>query len=362
MDAGRYIPVLILAAAVAAVQLFTLATGSEYYLTQLTMSAYYALVIIGLCTLMGYAGQISLGHAGFFAIGGYTVSVMTTYDFSGFSGSAVMGLLGTLGLASASGGELHLSPWVSLAAALVITVAVAFIIGIPILKLKGHYLAMASLGFGLIIYRIVLGTRIFGEADGISDVPGFAIAGGLRVSGSPELRIQNYYIAWTLVIIGTVMLINLVKSRAGRALRSIHGSEEAAMAMGVNASRYKLYVFVISAVFASLAGAFMAHLNGGIGPSEADVMKSVKYVAIVAAGGMANLWGALTMGVLLNYISLRGYLGSYDDAFFGAILIAIMLFAPEGLINPAVMKTAAVRARSLIDSIKKKTGRGGHAS
>ncbi|MFC1827928.1 branched-chain amino acid ABC transporter permease, partial [Thermodesulfobacteriota bacterium] len=121
--------------------------------------------------------------------------------------------------------------------------------------------------------------------------------------------------------------------RVGRALRSIHGAEEAANAMGVNTARYKLYIFVLSAVFAAIAGVFVTHYNGGIGPSEAGVMKSVRYVAIVAVGGMANIWGALIMGIVLNFLSLRGVFGSYDDAVFGVILVIIMLFAPEGILN-----------------------------
>ncbi|MGW8287841.1 MAG: branched-chain amino acid ABC transporter permease, partial [Desulfobulbales bacterium] len=108
---------------------------------------------------------------------------------------------------------------------------------------------------------------------------------------------------------------------------------EAANAMGVNTARYKLYIFVLSAVFAALAGVFVTHYNGGIGPSEAGVMKSIRYVAIVAVGGMANLWGALIMGIVLNFLSLRGVFGSYDDAVFGAILIIIMLFAPQGILK-----------------------------
>ncbi|HPL15574.1 MAG TPA: branched-chain amino acid ABC transporter permease, partial [Spirochaetota bacterium] len=138
--------------------------------------------------------------------------------------------------------------------------------------------------------------------------------------------------------------MNLIDSRVGRALRSIHGSEEAANAMGIDTARYKLFIFVLSAVFACVAGVFLTHFNGGIGPSEADVMKSVSYVAIVAVGGMANLWGALIMGVILNYLSLRGYFGSYDEFVFGSILIVIMLFVPEGLLR---MENARALARAL---------------
>ncbi|MDT8335219.1 MAG: branched-chain amino acid ABC transporter permease [Desulfurivibrionaceae bacterium] len=192
---------------------------------------------------------------------------------------------------------------------------------------------MATLGFGIIVFRVFLASEIFGEADGISEVPGFTLLPGVTVTGSFGARVSNYYIAWTLVVVAMVMLINLINSRVGRALRAIHGAEEAANATGIDTAGYKLKTFVLSAVMAAVAGVFLTHYNGGIGPSEAGVMKSVRYVALVAVGGMANLWGALSMGVILNFLSLRGFFGSYDDAVFGAILIVIMLFAPEGLLR-----------------------------
>jgi branched-chain amino acid transport system permease protein len=102
--------------------------------------------------------------------------------------------------------------------------------------------------------------------------------------------------------------------------------------MGVDTARYKLNLFVISAIIASVAGVFLTHYNGGVGPSEAAIMKSVRYVAIVAVGGMANLWGAILASMVLNFLSLRGYFGTYDDAVFGAILVAMMLFAPQGVL------------------------------
>ena len=133
------------------------------------------------------------------------------------------------------------------------------------------------------------------------------------------------------MFVGLVVALNLVRSRTGRALRAIHGDEEAAAASGIDVARYKLVVFVLSAVYAGLAGACLAHFNGGIGPGEAGIMKSVRYVALVAAGGMANLWGTLAVSVAMTFLSLRGAFGVYDDAVFGAILVAIMLFAPDGI-------------------------------
>jgi branched-chain amino acid transport system permease protein len=334
----KMLPLAALALAVIFLQMLTEWTGTRYYLTQLTMSAYYALLIIGLCVVMGYAGQISIGHAGFFAIGGYLSAALTTRNLVAYKGSLLVRMLDGLGLLS-FGQDIYgdvimaVNPWAACVVAVLSAGLVAWILGIPVLKLKGHYLAMATLGFGIIVYRIVLASEYFGEADGISDVPPFRLIPGLTVSGDFGAREENYYIAWGLLIIGMLLLRNLIDSRNGRALRAIHGSEEAAASVGVDTARFKLRVFVLSAVFAALAGVFITHYNGGIGPSEASVMKSVRYVAIVAVGGMAHLWGALIMGVVLNFLSLRGVFGSYDDAVFGFILIAIMLFAPNGILS-----------------------------
>ncbi len=334
----KLLSILPLLAVVIGVHLLTSATDTMYYLTQMTMSAYYSLLIIGLCVLMGYAGQISLGHAGFFAIGGYLSAALTTRSLIPYQGTTLVSLLDSAGLLL-SGHDLYgeallvVTPWAACIIAVLTAACIAVVIGIPVLKLKGHYLAMATLGFGIIIYRLALAMEYFGEADGISEVPAFVLLPGVSVSGNFSDRVQNYYIAWVLLLIGMVLLLNLIDSRVGRALRGIHGSDEAADAMGVNTARFKLQTFVLSAVFAAIAGVFLTHYNGGIGPSEAGVMKSVRYVAIVAVGGMAHLWGALLMGIVLNFLSLRGIFGSYDDAVFGLILIVIMLFAPNGILS-----------------------------
>ena len=343
MDLKRYKPLLILAIAIVIIPAMTSLFKVNFFLTQLTMSAYYVMVALGLCLLMGYAGQISLGQAGFFAIGGYTSAVLSTINLIKLNEYPFGKLLNTIGILIPGqdlyGGKiLYLSPWVCFIAAIIISAGIAFFIGVPVLKLKGHYLAMATLGFGVIIEKIVRGTKLFGGADGISNVPGFVIIPGLKISGDRADRTLNYFIAWIIILISLTVLINLINSRAGRALRSIHGSEEASNSMGVDVSRYKLNVFIIGAIFAAIAGIFMTHFNGSIGPGEAGVMKSVRYVSIVAVGGMANLWGTLVMGLLLNFLSLRGVFGSYDDAVFGAILIFVMIFSPDGFIRAGFLK------------------------
>lgn len=346
MRLRRYLPVIAGALLVVALQVVLSAAGATYYMTQITMSAYYALVVIGLCLLMGYAGQASLGHAAFFAIGGYTSAVLTTCNLLAYRDAPPIAWGRALGLIVERQdlyGEplLSFSPWPAFVAALLLAGLTAFLIGMPVIRLKGHYLAMATLGFSLIIYRLVLGARVFGQADGLSNVPPFGLVDGLEVNGRAPFRVQNYYIAWAVVIAAMVLAINLVHSRVGRALRSIHQSEEAAHSLGVNTYRYKLATFVLSALFAAAGGALLTHYNGSIGPGEATVMKSVRYVAIVAVGGMANLWGTLLMAIVLNFLSLRGVFGTFDDAVFGAILIVMMIFAPQGLLRMPELRALA---------------------
>ncbi len=328
-------PVSIALAAVAVEELIRL-THTPFYLTQLTMAAYYSLAVLGLALLVGHAGQISLAQAGFFAAGGYVSAVLVTRDLTPYASNGVVQALGRAHLlttrADAFGAEvLSVRPWPALLAALAVTALIAALIGLPVLRLKGHYLAMATLSAGSILYQLVLGSRLLGEADGLSDVPPFELLPGLSVSGGRGARVANYYVAWGLLALALLLFANLLRSRTGRSLRAIHGNEEAAAAMGVDTARAKLAVFVLSAVMAALAGALLTHYNGGIGPSEAGVMKSVRYLAIVAVGGMSRFVGVVVASLVLNFLSLRGYFGTYDDAVFGIILVTVMLFAPEGI-------------------------------
>lgn len=333
------LPFALFALAIVATQFTLRALEMEFCLTQLTMSLYYAVVVIGLCLVIGYAGQVSLGHGAFFAIGGYTSAVLTTVDFSKSTLAAMGGVLQKLHVFVPKqdlfgNSIITVTPWAAFVAAMLITFVVAALIGYPALRLKGHYLAMATLGFGLIVNKIVLGTALFGAADGINGVPEWHLAPGLTVSGKSAARVSNYYIAAALVLLLLVILRNVVHSRVGRALQAIHDRETAANAMGIDTAAYKLRAFILSALLAAMAGVFFTHYTAGIGPSEAGAMKSVRYVALAAAGGMANLWGVTVMSTGLNYCSLRGMFGSYDHAVFGFILILIMSIAPDGPLKP----------------------------
>ncbi|HNV20037.1 MAG TPA: branched-chain amino acid ABC transporter permease [Candidatus Hydrogenedentes bacterium] len=333
------IGIVALVIALVAAQLVLRAMDKEYCLTQLTMAIYYAIVVIGLCFIMGYAGQVSLGHGAFFAIGGYTTAVLTTYDFSRFEtaawGRALKQAHVFVVRQDMYGSDvLNAAPWAAFVTAMAATLVIAVLIGYPALRLKGHYLTMATLGFGLIVYKIILGSTLTGTTDGIVGVPAWSFGTVAAISGKSAARVQNYYIACGIALLVLVLLRNLVRSRVGRALRAIHDHETAANAMGINTARYKLKAFVASALLAALAGVLLTHYTGGVNPSEAGAMKSVRYVALAAAGGTTNLWGAAVVSIVLNFLSLRGWFGSYDNAVFGALLIAIVSLAPEGPLKP----------------------------
>ena len=335
----KMLPFLFFGASAIAAQMILHAMSKEFCLTQLTMAIYYSIVAMGLCLLMGYAGQVSLGHGAFFAIGGYTTAFLTTFDLAKHQKEAWAAVLIKL-QALTPGEDLYgnpivtVSPWTAFSAAMLVAGVIAWLIGWPALRLKGHYLSMATLGFGLIINKVILGTAWLGAADGITGVPDWNMGFGLVISGKSSLRVSNYYAACVLALFCMILLRNLLHSRAGRALQAIHDREIAANMLGVNTAAYKLKAFVASALLAAAAGVFFTHYTAGIGPSEAGAMKSVRHVALTAAGGMGNLWGVTLVSILINYFSLRGWFGTYDHFVFGALLITIMTFAPDGPLKP----------------------------
>jgi len=333
------VPLLLLAGLLVAIQVTVSALDRDVLLDPLVRTAYFSIVVMGLCLVMGHAGQISLGHGAFVAVGGYTSAVLTTTPIPiahEAGAGAAMKKMGLLLVRQDLYGDslVTVSPAAAFVLALLLTAAIALLIGWPALRLKGHYLAMATLGFGLIVYRLVLGTEFTGAADGIAGVPPWSLGFGLVVSYSREVRVANYYVAWGLALLILLGLLNVVRSRVGRALQSIHGGELAANTMGINTAGFKLQAFVLSAVLAAGAGSLLTHYNGYIGPSKAGAMESIRYVALVAAGGMGNLWGVLVMSTILNFLSFRGYFGTLDHAVFGGLLIAIVSLAPQGPLQP----------------------------
>jgi len=286
----------------AIILIFPLLPLNVYYLSIMIFIGINAIITTGLCMLMGYAGQISLGHAAFYGLGAYSSGILTT--------------------------RLGLNPWSAMVIAAMLTAAVAFVVGMPTLKLRGHYLAMATLGFGEIVYiafnELV---NLTGGPSGFGDIP------IIRFFGlSLDSDFSYYFFVWTVAWLIFLFSMNIIHSRVGRALRSIHGSETAANAMGVNVSRFKLQIFVLSAVYASLAGSLYAHFITFLSPGTFGLMFSILLVTMVVVGGMHSLWGALVGAAILTFLPeyLRVF-KDYDVLIYGAVLLLMVIFLPRGL-------------------------------
>jgi branched-chain amino acid transport system permease protein len=289
---------------VAIVVLALVSVRNEYYLTLFNFIGIHAILVVGLNLLMGYAGQISLGHAAFFGLGAYASGILTV----------------TYGV----------NPWLAMLAGMVISGGAAFLIGIPALKLRGYYLAMATLGFGVIVYIVFNEALTWtGGPSGLAGIPALALA-GFRF----DTPLRLYLLIWPTVILILALSASLVDSRIGRALRALHDSESAAESLGVNTQRLKLLIFVWSALYASLAGSLFAHTMNFVAPSSFDIMFSIKLVTMVVVGGMASIWGSLLgAGVLTVLPELLVLFHDFEVVIFGGILMIVMIFLPRGLIR-----------------------------
>ena len=288
----------------AAVLALAVGLDNEYYFTLLNFVDIHTLLVVGLNLLLGYAGQISLGHAAFFGLGAYTSGILTA----------------TYGV----------NPWLALLAGLVISGLAAFLIGIPALKLRGYYLAMATLGFGIIVYIVLNEAQpLTGGPSGLSGIPSLSLA-GFPLNTARRL----YLLIWFAVGVILALSANLVNSRAGRAIRALHDSEAAAESLGVDTARMKLKIFVWSALYASLAGSLYAHSLNFIAPASFGFMFSIKLVTMVVLGGMASIWGSLLgAGVLTVLPELLTAFNDFEVIIFGAILMVVMIFLPRGLVR-----------------------------
>ncbi|MGC2855188.1 branched-chain amino acid ABC transporter permease [Novispirillum sp. DQ9] len=264
--------------------------------------AFNAIVVVGLNLLIGYTGQISLGHAGFLGLGAYFSAITaTTFNWP---------------------------PVVSLVVAAVLVGLLAFIVARPILRLKGHYLAMATLGLGIIV-SIVLNQEAWltGGPDGMTVAP-FGIAGF-------ELKTQKqwYWVAGILLLLATWLCLNIIDSPVGRALRAVHGSEVAAEVVGVDTTRFKVLVFVVSAVFASIVGSLSAHYVMFLSPMQAGFFHSVELVIMVVLGGMASTFGGIVGAAILTSLpQFLTVLEDYEHMIFGLIMMLVMIFLPKGIV------------------------------
>lgn len=289
-----------------------------YLVNVLVFVGIHTMLVVALNLLLGLAGQISLGHAAFFGLGAYISGILTT--------------------------TYALNPWFSMALAAVAIGALAFAVGFPILKLKGHYLAMATLGLGIIIYIVFNeAVDLTGGPSGLSGIPNLTL-GPFKFDGD----MKNYYLVWTFTIVTMLLSINLAQSRIGRALRAIHDSEIAARVMGVNAHLLKVQIFALSAFISAIAGSLYAHTMTFVSPASFGFHFSVELVTMVIIGGLGSIYGSLLGAALLTLLPemLRAF-QDYDIVFYGLILILVTMFMPGGLVRgiPAMVLSLLPRRK-----------------
>lgn len=303
--------IILWAALILAFALLPLFIKSNYLLGVLIVIGLYTIIVIGLGILMGYAGQVSFGHAAFFGMGGYTVAILTT----ACSWPTIPALI----------------------AAIILPGLVAAIIGGPTLKLKELYLALATLAFGILVHILFNELKgITGGPSGLTGIPYLSLGGF-----SFDRDIKFYYLVWTAVLLVSLGVNNLIHSRVGRAMRAVRESEHASETSGINTAGLKLQAFVFSAVLAGLAGGLYAFYVTFISPSPFGFHTSVQFVLMAVVGGLGTFWGPLlgaglvvALGEVLRWavpLVIPGAGGEYQIIFFGIILMLVMIIKPEGL-------------------------------
>lgn len=298
MTRGHFIALLVLAGVVYAIPSLT---DDSYIMTLMIFSGINAIVAIGLCILMGSAGQVSLGQAGFYGIGAYASSILTqSFSMPVFAGMACAAL---------------------------ISAGAAVILAVPALRLRGHYLAVATLGFGEIIY-IILNEFGPGGPSGFGDIPALSIG---EYTATEAAHVA--WAVWGILILLMVFSLNLLNARPGRALRALHGSETACNAMGLDVVSLKIKVFVLSAVYASLAGSLYAHYVSFISPSSFSLFHSVLLLMMVVLGGITTVWGGVVGAVIITLLpeTLKSF-EELDVLVYGLILTLSLLFLRRGIV------------------------------
>ncbi|GAB2843480.1 branched-chain amino acid ABC transporter permease [Actinoallomurus bryophytorum] len=295
--------------AVAAVLAPVLLQGSQVSVYVLLLLA--ATVVTGLSMLMGYAGQVSLGQGSFYLIGAYTAALIATHG---------------------------MPTWLGLLAAPVAAAGIAALVGVPLLRLRGHQLAFATLAIQLILLSLAGRQEWAGGDIGLQGVPRLEIA-GYEFAGDASYA----YLALGALALVALITRNVVASRPGRGLRALATSEVAAASSGVPVPAYKQAVFSLSAGYAGLAGGIYAFYIGYVAPGSFPVLQSFEYVVMVAVGGAGTVWGALAGATAITLlIQLLNNVGTMDGmpaaaptvlsyAVYGALLILSVLFLPRGL-------------------------------
>ncbi len=271
--------------------------GNAYYLSVLAFMGTRFMMALGLSLLLGQAGQISLGQAAFVGMGAYGAAILTT--------------------------RLGLNPWLAMVIAALLSAAVAGLVGMPTLRLKGYYLAMATLGVNEIIYILMVQLKdLTNGTDGISGIPSLAI-GGLDFGGPRAYHL----LVWGVALLMLRFSLNLTRSRVGRSLRALHRSEPAAQSLGVDTSYRKVQVFMLAAVFASIAGSFDAFYVHFISPESYTITFSIILITGVIIGGLGTIWGAMwgTLAIVILPELLKRVNEDITNLVFGVLLIVIMV-------------------------------------
>jgi branched-chain amino acid transport system permease protein len=280
---------------------------NPYNLGILNLIGLFVIVILGLNLFIGYAGQISLGHAAFFGLGAYTSAILTT--------------------------TCHFPPWPTLVLAAGGVALVALVVGVPALRLSGHYLAMATLGFNYVVHSILVEwDAVTGGPAGLSGVPPLSVGG---VTFDNDLKF--HYLVWSMALVALTLCLNLVRSGVGRGLAALAQDEVAASCLGVDVQREKIRIFVVSAVFASVAGSLYAHYFSYVNPDAFSIFKSLDLVIMVVVGGMGSIWGTLFGVAFITVLPhLVDFFETYSDIIHGVILVLILLFLPQGFVTGLV--------------------------
>jgi branched-chain amino acid transport system permease protein len=283
-------------------------SSSGYVVTLIGFAAIYGVFCTGLNFFMGYTGQASFGQNAFAALGGYGSAILTA--------------------------NYYWDPVLALLVSMVLSGVIAAAVGYPTLRLRGHYLAMATFALGLITYEISIEWNSLTQGYmGLSGIPPLGIGKYELVSEKHQL------IVLTLVmLVGVWVSVRLRDSRFGRALRAIAGSEAAANALGINVARYKLAAFVVAAVYASVAGSLFAHFVGFISPEVFGASMVILSFTMLYLGGVGTTWGPIIGALIVSLLPevLRG-LKEMQDVVYSVVLIAILIFAPRGLSGLTVL-------------------------
>jgi branched-chain amino acid transport system permease protein len=278
------------------------AFGGGGLLSSLVIAGIFYIALLGLDVLMGYCGQVSLGHAAFMATGGYMAAICCV--------------------------KFNLPPIVGVFAGLVVSLLCATVLSLVTVKLRGHYMALATLSFGLLVDTLTVGLSDWtGGPSGMTGIPNFSI-GGYTFAGP----VANYYLVWGVVLVSLIVLANAMRSDFGRTLRSIRTDQTAALALGIDVPRYKLYAFLIGAAFASIAGSLLAFDFQFLSPDMVSTQQSFLIVTMLVIGGEATLVGPVIGVVILTLLPTAfQFLANYKTLASGVLLVVAMLYFPSGL-------------------------------